>query len=526
MAGMQWGVPFNESPFNASKNPGEESEEKNRRLDVLEQRDSESEDQDSNVDVEEQAQQAGSNLDQEVEDEADLSQKSQPDLNQTAPTPEPELEIGTHTKAFVESGAEHPDLHTELHANTQQSNQSTLSSVRSEMARRALNLEVDEDEEEEEQGPVDETFDDRYVSGSTAELSEAGYAAVSMCCCPLEMTVFAERLVTHLGFVVCNEGSLQGMVAWYYCKNQTRTFAELVEETIGGADGECAWVGTESMCPTVGENCPHFPDTTAHRRRNCNNRKVLNTKTTTGAPGALTVSEQFQCKPDEATYLEFGKSNVIVNNLGGKGPSIGEKMLVFQGISMYNGVSIDLVIKSIGLYTPGDATENGVQGNHAQINLQSGNAVELQFKFQETLTNKTVELPEFYFTLLDLDQGNNQHRERFYVSGYAHIVKEDINDFEEEPLVDGRTLFKSLQQGHSWDDPSDPDDLGVVVSESDSSKTVDQRKRAVMLVFRKTSEFTVTFEVTQKEGSETANRNFMFAGKSSLLTSAPFHREV
>lgn len=121
-------------------------------------------------------------------------------------------------------------------------------------------------------------------SGSTAELNEQGYRALTQCCCPLEMGVYAQRIITHFGFKVCNQGSLQGLVAWFYCKNQTRTFAELVDECMDAADGECAWVGTESRCPEMSKNCPHFPDTTGHRRRICNQRHVPNTLTTTQAP--------------------------------------------------------------------------------------------------------------------------------------------------------------------------------------------------------------------------------------------------
>jgi len=124
------------------------------------------------------------------------------------------------------------------------------------------------------------------TSGSTASLDQAGYEAISQCCCPLEMSVYAERLITHFGFKVCNEGSLQGLVAWYYCKNQSRTFQELADESMNAADGDCAWVGTESSCPVQSKNCPNFPDNSGHRRRTCLARHVEDFSSTTMAPQA------------------------------------------------------------------------------------------------------------------------------------------------------------------------------------------------------------------------------------------------
>jgi hypothetical protein len=367
--------------------------------------------------------------------------------------------------------------------------------------------------------------DETLISGATAELDEAGYSSVVTLCCHLEMTIYAERLVTHLGFVVCNEGSLQGAVAWYYCKNQTRSFAELVEEVIAAADGECAWVGTESKCPTISDQCPHFPDTTSHRRRNCNYRKSLATATTSAAPSASTTTEApMTCDTSLATPLNFASSSVTTNNLGGQGPSKSEplKALVFSNIATYAGASVDLSVTSTGTYTPADSTENGLINGHGQINLQSGTSVELTFRLIDSATGTPVSLPEFYFTFLDMDHSDVHHRERLYVSNFSgHSLKEDINDFEEELLVDGRALFKSQKTGHSWDDPTDPANLQVVSDPDDASITVDQRMRSVMMVFRAVSEFTVTYSVAQDTGTSTQGSNFLFTGESSLIDLCP-----
>merc|ERR1719316_2375228 len=94
---------------------------------------------------------------------------------------------------------------------------SSLQRIRLEMARRALII-VDEDDvdgrdapsksspanegEFEIEGPDEEAESDAVVdpdakSGATVGLNEEGYQDVASCCCPLEMSVFVERLITH-----------------------------------------------------------------------------------------------------------------------------------------------------------------------------------------------------------------------------------------------------------------------------------------------------------------------------------------
>jgi hypothetical protein len=444
------------------------------------------------------------------------------DINVSVPTVEPTLEIGTRlltrTAANDSTSETANDSTSELAA-------VKLQSIRAEMAMRAFEV-GDEDEELQQPVPIDENTDPSYISGSTASLDQTGYKALASICCPLEMSVFAQRLVNHLGFVVCNDGSLEGIVAWYYCANQTRTFAEMTEDVIAGADGDCAFIGTESGCPTPSSNCPWFPDTSAHRRRNCEYRKAANTTTTSPAPTVrpTTSSAPFRCERSEATALDFGGSTVTENNLGGMGPDTADPAkMTFQGIATYAGASVDLVVEASGLYTPLAVADNGVSNNHGQVNLESGNAVELTFRFQETVSGNSVRLPEFYFSILDLDQSDTMHQERVYAGGFAHALTEEFADFEAEKLTDGRTLYKSLQAGYDWDDPSDPMNLGVVADPSPTAnRTVDQRHRAIMFVYRDTTEFSMTFEIMDRTGTAaTLGQNFMFSGESSLMDLCP-----
>lgn len=359
---------------------------------------------------------------------------------------------------------------------------------------------------------IDEFTDSDYISGATADLDSAGYSAIATLCCPTEMAMFAERVINHIGFVVCNKGSLAGLVAWYHCHNQTRSFAELVEEITAAASGDCAWVGTESQCPTMSNNCPHFPDILSHRRRNCLHRKALRNATTSTAPSPENV---VACNRENAVSLDFSSSAVSVNNLGGRGPSEGAEEIRFQNIGVASGRSFDLVVQATTAYEPANTDDNGLVAALGRISLQSGHSVGLRFSLQDTTTNAAVTLPEFYFTLLDIDQESMHIRERIYVSSLAHYAVMEVNDIEIEEMADGRMLFKSMLAGHDWDDPTDPSNLAVVTS-SDLSDMVDQRKRAAMIVFRDISQFEISFEVTQS-GVDPSGRNFLFGGQSNLI---------
>lgn len=201
-----------------------------------------------------------------------------------------------------------------LNAPLEDTDNTTMTEIRLEMAKRALTI-VDVEEQpsekarrsltapaiEEDSPSISEELESAnesktrqdmpadivngaYTSGANAGLDEEGYSTVAQICCPLEMSVYATRVITHFGYKICNEGSLQGLVAWYYCANQSRSLAELVEEINDAEDGDCAWIGTESDCPVMSANCPHFPDNSGHRRRECTKRHVETVPIPTKAP--------------------------------------------------------------------------------------------------------------------------------------------------------------------------------------------------------------------------------------------------
>lgn len=150
----------------------------------------------------------------------------------------------------------------------------SLGEIRLEMAKRAFSLMGATSEHKHKHKLANSKrssshqTDDKVSLAASADLSKEGYKAVASTCCPLEMSRFLNRLISHRGWRVCNEGSLQSLVAWYYCDKQSRTFSELTQETMKATEGDCAWIGTEDICPKMSKSCAHYPDT-AGRRRAC-----------------------------------------------------------------------------------------------------------------------------------------------------------------------------------------------------------------------------------------------------------------
>jgi hypothetical protein len=116
-------------------------------------------------------------------------------------------------------------------------------------------------------------FDNRYARaakrlsgiGDTAPLNEAGYQQVAAACCHHEMTQYVGRVVVSLNHQVCDVPDMFGLVHWFDCDNDGRTYAALLAEVQKGTARPCPWLGSGNICPVKDDNCknqyPPCPDT-------------------------------------------------------------------------------------------------------------------------------------------------------------------------------------------------------------------------------------------------------------------------
>jgi len=250
-----------------------------------------------------------------------------------------------------------------------------------------------------------------------------------------------------------------------------------------------------------------------------------------------------------APDLDFLKSKLVENNLGGAGPvTTDPQQMRYQGVGTANGKNIDVVVQVAAgaAYRPNNVSNNGLncgnsggrhgtghimctQGAHfGQINLganQAGNPLgagkgeetELIFKFVESGTMTPVTIPQFYVSYFDIDQNKgdgsvSKVRERLTVYGVSRALYEPVNDMDITTTGD-EVYVKSMSLGKGCDNPEDPFDLKVVACDGNN---VDQRKRTVTFLMKGAAQWKVKYETTCNN-CPPDGRNFLFGTKSSLV---------
>jgi hypothetical protein len=336
------------------------------------------------------------------------------------------------------------------------------------------------------------------ATGANASLNEEGYKIVALQCCNWEMAEFIGRVVDNLGYKVCTAGDVHGLAPFYSCEKGPKTLAELQAEIIAASTSDCPWVALAGEeCTPKAADCPTFPE--------------------------ATVSYDCGCSRGDSFNIDFFGSTLKHSNLNGLGPDSGAQELRYENIGTFNGGVLDLVVTTSSSYGSSATNTNGKNGKFGTINLRGGVTADMTFTLVATGTSTPVELGELFFSMHDLDESFSRKMiESVYASDFnGYVVDKGIEFLVEHDSADGRTRFTSNHHGLACDNPTDPETLGpITCTYRDGEKTVDQRKRTFMLVFKKVSSFTLTFDVSclGVHGDTTceSGRNFLFSGSSSL----------
>lgn len=243
-------------------------------------------------------------------------------------------------------------------------------------------------------------------------------------------------------------------------------------------------------------------------------------------------------------------STVTQNNLGGSGPDAGAEELRFSGIGIYQGASLDIVVrvKAGADYRTNDENQevNGMlcvdevdpsgnpqmcseKGSIGQINLCAGcrgNTVgeqtEVSMTIERTDTKTAIALPGFYISFFDIDMkvnpGGLRCRELISVSGYSKAVYDETNTEAKFVEVGNTLTATSTKAGATCDNPKDIRTLTTIECEENNViYKVDQSLRSVMFLFRDTSSFDVHLETIIPTKTKQIGRNFLFAFKSGKV---------
>jgi len=201
-------------------------------------------------------------------------------------------------------------------------------------------------------------------------------------------------------------------------------------------------------------------------------------------------------------------TEIIHNNLGGKGPDDGSEGMVFRGVHKKPGkpdVPILMVVNATSTYVPHDPKENGFNGKYMSINLKGnkeGTAkVHLKIKFLSPDTLKRKKLGKADFTFFDLDTARGGENTE-YVMAKGFDEWDTTEKTEVKTSKDGEYMvFKASTRGTASDNPRDPSRL-----------TIQQRNRAVMMKF--TDIEGIEIELGTTKGPHT--RAFNFVARPSL----------
>jgi ssDNA-specific exonuclease RecJ len=226
-------------------------------------------------------------------------------------------------------------------------------------------------------------------------------------------------------------------------------------------------------------------------------RTTTTTTTTTTASTTTTI-----CAEPRSLNLQ----TVLVNNLGGHGPSTGENVIRFGAVTTVGDNTVDLIIGVAGTYERTETGRNGhVSGNHIFKIVQApSSSTTLEFSLVDSQTNSPVVLDKFAFSFFDIDgNGYRQLKESVTVCGSSDIFLDAATEIQEsDGSQEGCKNFDPADfQGFS--NPKDPSDL-----------TDEMRQHTVTALFMQTSSFQVTSTFTGNDGKNT--RPMLFAGVQAI----------
>jgi hypothetical protein len=331
---------------------------------------------------------------------------------------------------------------------------------------------------------IEQTPDGVNPSGAAASLDQTGYVAVADRCCQSEMIEFTRRHLTQLGFEVCFEPGLKGIVPYHSCEYGLQSFDKLTEDLLRDSEDECGWLRLVGECAPIPDYCPEYTHVIPFYDCGCNR----------------TLASTFDMRDATLTY----------NNLGGMGPNTAdpqEMRFSSPTSASYSGKPFDLVITALTSYTNGNINNNKIDGGFGQFTMQAQTETNFKFSFVQPGTNNPVVQEEIHMATYDLDGGGTD-KDGVQKGGLEYVSSTNYAGYVTDPdpnivatLLPGhtvRTQFKSA--GSSVGNPSDPDTM-----------TADQRRNAVMFFYKNVSSFEIRFGLQGGSGGRALMFSFLCA---------------
>lgn len=175
----------------------------------------------------------------------------------------------------------------------------------------------------------------------------------------------------------------------------------------------------------------------------------------------------------------------------------GEKGVLFPSAGMIQGVSVDIKMVAVGLYTPFNAAVNGVSGSLGTVSLKLGSSATFDFLLLKSGTTDPVSVDGMSITFLDVDEGKRGRGRATIKVCDAAVSLPDVTELSLKN--DGScTSISSSRKGSAKDNPT-----------STASLTEVQKKKMVTVNYGAGSKFRVSLALAPK-GKTGRNFNFAF----------------
>lgn len=210
--------------------------------------------------------------------------------------------------------------------------------------------------------------------------------------------------------------------------------------------------------------------------------------------------------------LVFDETMVSDRLLGARGSSTWKPASIrYNDVFRNSGQNVDMVVTAMNTYF-GNTLANGVTGDVATINVNTGANLTLHFSFVDRLTSAPMSVKPFHFTVSNLGRYMDMPggSKGFIASDFLAVaVSKDTNvSSKDSPDGDG-VFFTSDFVGARGDMSQRPPTLL-------NAMTPQQLANSVTLTYPSLSEFEITLVVEQGLG----DRDFHFGGSSNLVCEA------
>jgi len=205
--------------------------------------------------------------------------------------------------------------------------------------------------------------------------------------------------------------------------------------------------------------------------------------------------------------IDYNMATVAYSNLGGLGPDYNSpRALRFDNVAaIENDQMLDMTVHNMTEYTAANTTNNGLNGEFAQVNILGGTSARFRFTFLKHGTDEPYTMDWNYISIFDLDHGKRkeQYRETMEIKGFSTHYLTETSELHLVQHGEKWYTYGSSTFGTGKDNPTDPMAL-----------TQQQKDRSVTLLFHGKSSFDAKFGSAKPTK---AGRNFLFSGKSALV---------